>query len=97
MLEEEPPQGLGPDYETEVAFRLPAGCGKSRVVRRFSPTASVSQLYYYLRTCDEMDNIKRWVLCTQAGMEEVKEDDERFLETLGLAPRGLIIVKDLDA
>ena len=101
QLEEEPPKGMGPRYETEVAFRLPASCGgkgRSRVVRRFSPTASVSQLYCFLRTCDEMDGVRRWVLClTQSGMEEVAEDDERYLEALGLAPRGLVIVKDMDA
>ena len=99
MLEDEPPRGMGPEYEVEVAFRLPAACDKSRVSRRFSPVAAVSQLYCFLRTCDEMDDVQRWVLCTQAGMKEVPEHDERYLEhpDLGLTPRGVIIVKDLDA
>lgn len=79
-----------------IAFRLPRSCDKPRLVRRFTRSSSVNQLFFYLRSCTDLLKIKRWKLFQVVGGEEISCDSGKTLEELGLCPRALIFVKDED-
>ena len=80
-----------------VAFKLPRKCKTSRLSRRFSKSAKMDQLFYFLRASDELDKIKHWHLkvgLTSNGSIIDINDGSKYISQFGLSPRGLILVVD---
>ena len=92
-LKPEPKEGV-PNVAT-IAFRLPTRCTKSRLNRRFCCQDNVTQLMLFLKSCEELRCIESWKLYQVVhGHKEVSVN--QTIDDLGLYPRGILIVKDLD-
>lgn len=90
-----------PSYEDRdsccfIAFRLPttAKTDIKRVSRRFRQDASVSQLFLYLRSLEELQDVEKWTICKTVGGDEIIEDSKTTLAEAGFSRRVVLIVKD---
>jgi hypothetical protein len=89
QLEPEPPEG--PNTAT-IAFRLPSECSIPRLVRRFPVSACADQLISYLKSRVELAAIPKWTLRKVVGGTEILQSTA--LKDLGLAPRGIVVVRN---
>jgi hypothetical protein len=95
-LEEEPP--TSDTTAVTVAFKLPRRCAPQRLIRRFSSKATAEQLHLYLqsRSDDELKGIDKWQLRQVVGHTEIPTHSTSSLNELGLVPRGLLVVKEIE-
>ncbi|KAI2511010.1 hypothetical protein MHU86_3322 [Fragilaria crotonensis] len=89
QLEPEPPEG--PDIAT-IAFRLPSECSIPRLERRFPVSARADQLISFLKSRVELTAIPKWTLRKVVGGTEILPTTA--LKDLGLAPRGIVVVRN---
>lgn len=85
----EPPEG--PNTAT-IAFRMPSECSIPRLVRRFPVSACADQLISFLKTREELTAIPKWSLRNVVGGTEILPTTT--LQDLGLAPRGMVVVRN---
>ena len=93
-LNPEPASDL--DDTVLIAFKLPRKCKKGRILRRFSKHSKVDQLAYFLTTTGHLDKVREWRLMSAVGAQQFPSDGHATLEELGLSPRGLVMVVDVD-
>mmetsp|Transcript_26742 Transcript_26742/g.39603 ORF Transcript_26742/g.39603 Transcript_26742/m.39603 type:complete len:299 (-) Transcript_26742:589-1485(-) len=79
-----------------IAFKLPRKCKETRISRRFSKNSRINQLFYFLSSTGHLDKVREWRLISAVGAQQFPSDGEATLEELGLSPRGLVIVVDVD-
>mmetsp|Transcript_36540 Transcript_36540/g.53614 ORF Transcript_36540/g.53614 Transcript_36540/m.53614 type:complete len:416 (-) Transcript_36540:278-1525(-) len=93
QLDAEP--SISDDGVVTIAFKLPRSLG--RITRRFAPNAKSDQMHFFLIQRAELADVGEWRLCNVVGGKEiVLGGDQKTLEELGLAPRGLVIVREVD-
>lgn len=92
-----PEPDVGPAISA-VRFQLPSG---KKLSRRFAKTETVQRLFDYLTLTfsevpEEEHKIVHFSVCTQFPKLELS-DMSQTIEAVGLHPRGMLYVQDLDA
>ena len=83
-----------------IKFKLPRRCSVGTVEKRFWISDLVESVTAYLSTLDVLNDVEDWSLVQPGPPPVVVEGDEwegKSIEELGVVPRGMLVVRDMNA
>eukprot|EP01039_Chlorochromonas_danica_P004155 gene4155-4564_t len=92
----EPTEGGGKVIAT-IRFQLPDG---KKLVRKFEGSESIDRIFAYLKVYfyfEGQDQVKNFSVSTNYPKVELTEGSGKTVEEMGLTPRSMLFVTDLDA